>query len=130
MEKKAKHKRIGNKNQYKFFLNVTPKTNKYIESKQSINAVTENFGFPSLETSPKSSSLATTPASTDSRKRNPKYYKEKNLYPDYLPVVPVSELVEDQNMINEIWSKIKLSENDEHLKFCNRVWSTQMRPRR
>ena len=100
---------------------------KNAKSKQIINAVTENFGFPSLETSPKSSNLATI-ASTDSRKRNPTYYKEKNLYPDYLPVVPVSELVEDQNMINEIWSKIKLSENNEQLKFCNRVWSTQMRP--
>ena len=57
----------------------------------------------------------------------PIYYNKKNLYPDFLPVVPVSEIVEDTSMVEQIWSSIR-EHRPQATNFEPDVWRTEMRP--
>ena len=62
-----------------------------------------------------------------SRETNPIYYKKKNLYPDFLPIVPVSEVVEDSSMVEQVWSSIR-EHRPQAMNFKPDVWRTEMRP--
>jgi hypothetical protein len=70
--------------------------------------------------------------SKKSRKHNGNYYKGKNLYPSYLPVVPITDVMnnngEDSNMIKKIKTFIINNNNKYNYEFDTIVWRTQMRP--
>jgi glycosyltransferase involved in cell wall biosynthesis len=66
-------------------------------------------------------------AKKNSREKNPIYYNKKNLYPDFLPVVPVSEIVEDASMVEQVWSSIR-EHRPQATNFEPDVWRTEMRP--
>jgi hypothetical protein len=61
-----------------------------------------------------------------SRSKNPGYYTRKNMYPDFLPVVPISEVEENQEMIQEIFAFI--STTYPGTEFQETVWRTPSPP--
>jgi hypothetical protein len=67
----------------------------------------------------------------ETRTRNPGYYRQRNLYPNFLPVVPLSEVVRDDDLLAEHVRSIVIKTealNGRSVVLESLIWRTPMRP--